>query len=68
MKGNSLAHHSEYKCTQCEHDFSWGPWMDKEIRCPRCGNEEVETNPYLLGTDSAEGLTVEDYYAVALKP
>ena len=65
---NILPRHSEYTCKQCGHDFSWGPWMDKEIICPRCGNKGIETNPYLLGTESAEGLTAEDYYAVALKP
>lgn len=42
--------------------------MNEEIRCPRCGSELLEANPYLLGTDSAENLTPEDYFAVALKP
>ena len=59
---------SEYKCTQCGHDFSRGPGIEEEIRCPRCGSDLIETNPYLLGTGSAEGLTPEDYFAVALKP
>ncbi len=63
-----LQYCGEYKCTQCEHDFSEVPWMGEEIRCPRCGSERIEANPYLLGTDSAEDLTPEDYFAVALKP
>ncbi len=53
---------------QCGHEFGRGPWMDDAIQCPCCGSETVETNPYLLGSCSAEGLTPEDYYAVALKP
>ncbi len=59
---------SEFKCKQCEHDFNKSPWMGEEIKCPRCGSKDLETNPYLLGSDSAEGLTPEDYYDVALKP
>jgi len=53
---------------QCGHEFGRGPWMDDAIQCPRCGSDTVETNPYLFGSCSAEGLTPEDYYAVALKP
>jgi len=53
---------------KCGHDFSGVPWMDGEIPCPRCGSGLVEANPYLLGTCSAEGLTPEDYFSVALKP
>lgn len=68
LERNTLQYHGEYKCLHCEHDFNKGPWMDKEIRCPRCGSRLVEANPYLLGTGSAEGLTPEDYFAVALKP
>lgn len=60
--------YSEFKCAQCGHRFSRVPWMNENIQCPRCGSFFVEQNPYLLGTESAEGLTEEDYYAVALKP
>ena len=59
---------SEYTCTECKHDFDSIPEMNEEIRCPRCGSESVEPNPYLLGTCNVEGLTPEDYFAVALKP
>jgi DNA-directed RNA polymerase subunit RPC12/RpoP len=59
---------SEYKCIQCGHNFSKTPWMDENIQCSRCCSDQIEHNPYLLGTSSAEGLTAEDYYAVALKP
>ncbi len=63
-----LRQHSEYKCSECEHDFNRFPWTEEKIRCPRCGSDEVEHNPYLLGTCSADLLTSEDYFAVALKP
>jgi NAD-dependent SIR2 family protein deacetylase len=59
---------AEYKCIQCGHNFSRTPWMDKSVQCPCCGGDQLENNPYLLGTCCAEGLTDEDYYAVALKP
>ena len=62
----------EYKCTQCGHDFNPLPGVngDREnegLRCPRCGSELLEHNPYLLGTPDAEGLTPEDYFAVAMQ-
>ncbi len=59
---------SEYKCTRCEHDFDRIFGMDEGVRCPRCGSESVEHNPYLLGTCNVDGLTPEDYFAIALKP
>jgi hypothetical protein len=68
VENKVLKYYGDYKCTQCGHDFGKAPWLDEEIRCPRCGSEQVETNPYLLGTGSAEELTPEDYFAVALKP
>ena len=64
----TLVNLSEFKCIQCGHDFGKGPWTGEAILCPRCGSEKIETNPYLFGSCSAEGLTAEDYYAVALKP
>ena len=63
-----MKYYADYRCNQCGHDFDKTPWRDDEIHCPRCGGEQVEANPYLLGTGSAEGLTPEDYFAVALKP
>ncbi len=68
MKRDKLQYYGEYKCTECAHDFGRIPGIDEAVRCPRCGSERIETNPYLLGTDSAEALTHEDYFAVALKP
>ena len=63
---------SEYKCTQCGHDFNPLPVLNgdresEDLHCPRCNSKLLERNPYLLGTPDAEGLTPEDYYAVAMQ-
>ena len=70
--GNIMQRCSEYKCIQCGHDFNPLPWTNRDHKneipcCPRCGSELLEHNPYLLGTPDAEGLTPEDYFAVALQ-
>ncbi|MBI2866877.1 MAG: hypothetical protein HYX97_00910 [Chloroflexi bacterium] len=56
-----------YKCLSCGHAFSVFTELTngKPDRCPRCGGERLEVNPWLLGSSDTKGLTEEDYYAVA---
>ncbi len=57
-----------YKCSQCGHSFNPLVGADIEaMRCPRCGSDEVERVRFLFGTESAEGLTPEDYFDAALR-
>ncbi|MDP2931894.1 MAG: zinc ribbon domain-containing protein, partial [Chloroflexota bacterium] len=59
----------EYKCCQCGNTFK--PIVDteeKDIRCPRSGSDKVERVKYLFGTESAEGLTPQDYFDAYLRP
>ena len=59
----------EYKCSQCGHTFR--PLVDcdeEDIRCPRCGSDNVERIKLLFGTESAEGLTPQDYFDAYLRP
>ena len=57
----------EYKCKACGHTFDVRKADGEEVvRCPRCGSELVERNPYLFGSPDAE-LTPEDYFAAAMK-
>jgi DNA-directed RNA polymerase subunit RPC12/RpoP len=60
---------TEYTCKKCGHGFGrMGSQDEKGLCCPRCGGSELEHNPYLFGSPSAEGLTPEDYFDVALAP
>ncbi len=36
--------------------------------CPRCGSDKVERVKYLFGSESAEGLTPQDYFDAYLRP
>ena len=56
---------SSYKCSRCGHEFEKAD--EGDIRCPRCGSEEVESR-FLFGTPSADGLTAQDYFGACLAP
>jgi len=66
----------EYKCKVCGHTFdvlkdatlslSKDGDYEEAVRCPRCGSDQVERNPYLFGSPDAE-LTPEDYFAAAMQ-
>ena len=58
----------EYKCKVCGHvfDVHSEDGQEEAIRCPRCGSDQIERNPYLFGSPDAE-LTPEDYFAAAMK-
>ena len=59
----------EFTCKACGHNFNkLVSSEDKEIRCPRCGAQELEQNRYLLGTSKTDDLTIDDYCDVALAP
>lgn len=59
----------EFTCKQCGHSFDKLPGTEeKDVRCPRCGSEQLERNPYLLGTPDAADLTLDDYLDVAMGP
>lgn len=64
-----MSHSDEYKCCQCGHTFNLLIDADKEnVRCPHCGSDKVERVKYLFGTESAEGLTPQDYFDAYLRP
>ncbi|MFQ5925322.1 MAG: zinc ribbon domain-containing protein [Dehalococcoidia bacterium] len=55
-----------YKCSQCGHEFEGAD--EAQLRCPKCGSDKLEENRFLFGTESAEGLTVDDYREALLAP
>ena len=61
------ADYSEYKCKGCGFVFNRANLSD-ELRCPRCGGQEVEASPFLFGSKKADELTVEDYIATCMQP
>ncbi len=60
---------NEFTCKKCGHSFNrLVASKGADVKCPRCGGDELETNCYLLGTADASELTFEDYCDVALAP
>ncbi len=58
----------EYSCLDCGHTFPSHTPVVEEC-CPRCLGPRLETNPWLLRTPSAMGLSQGDYEAlVEVKP
>ena len=58
---------TEYQCKECGHSFDRLVKDSEEVRCPRCGSDELERNPFLLGSCSVDELTEEDYFAAAME-
>lgn len=59
----------EFTCKACGHNFNrLVASSDSDIRCPRCGCEDLEHSKYLFGSPNAQDLTFEDYCDVALAP
>ena len=52
----------EYTCLDCGHRFPWSSTDRPEALCPRCGSSDLESNPWLLGHDHADGLADEDHF------
>ncbi len=50
----------EYRCLECGHTFPSRLPLAEEA-CPRCASRALESNPWLLRTAEAAGLSPEDY-------
>jgi predicted nucleic acid-binding Zn-ribbon protein len=58
----------ELTCKDCGHSFNrLVNQKEKDSRCPRCGGQDLEEVPYLLGTADPD-VSAEDYFDVALAP
>lgn len=58
----------EFTCRHCSHSFNrLVDQKENSTHCPRCGGQDLEEIPYLLGTAGTD-VTDDDYFDVALAP